>query len=218
MKISDIRRAIDSAQNARTDLQGHTTQEFIAADVSARLGRHIETLSALQIPARYVEELRQRSVAIDALARMLDRWQGLRAAEATKSAASKASPIQFLPFGSGPEARKLGFRFDREYFGTQADALKAFAGQDVLFVYGPELASKPDCFAFGVYRRQQTQRLKCTCCGASHFGRQWDNMDTGYGLCPACVDFCAARCEPEKMEQTYGVRGVHYDLPSLALV
>ena len=62
--------------------------------------------------------------------------------------------------------------------------------------------------------------LKCACCGAWTMGRQWWNQDTGYGLCPKCGEWIAARKipgisqedQPEYMRQTYGTKGVHYSI------
>ncbi|PTT80846.1 hypothetical protein DBR42_18885 [Pelomonas sp. HMWF004] len=82
MTIQQIRRAIDRAQNLRTDFQGHRTDEFMAADVGGLLRGHIQTLQALQIPAKFTEDERQRRVAMDACARLVERWDGLRAAKA----------------------------------------------------------------------------------------------------------------------------------------
>ena len=56
------------------------------------------------------------------------------------------------------------------------------------------------------------RRLTCTCCGESTEGRQWWNLDTGYGLCEGCVEQCT-RDEPDPIRtNTYGTRGVHFDL------
>lgn len=56
------------------------------------------------------------------------------------------------------------------------------------------------------------RRMLCSCCGAVTPGRQWHNRDTGYGLCVACIDYCAKRTEPGEFARTYGNRGVHYDV------
>ena len=53
------------------------------------------------------------------------------------------------------------------------------------------------------------RRMTCTCCGASTAGRQWHNMDTGFGLCPDCEPLCR-RGEGENFERTYGVKGVNW--------
>ncbi|MBB76608.1 MAG: hypothetical protein CMJ75_19045 [Planctomycetaceae bacterium] len=56
--------------------------------------------------------------------------------------------------------------------------------------------------------------LLCTCCGARMIGRQFHNQDTGFGLCNDCVDYCAERStSSEQFQQTYGLRGVHYEVP-----
>jgi len=52
----------------------------------------------------------------------------------------------------------------------------------------------------------------CCCCGEATRGRQWHNRDTGFGICPRCVDWILARGkeQPEEILANYGVRGVHY--------
>lgn len=60
--------------------------------------------------------------------------------------------------------------------------------------------------------------LRCACCGSGTRGRQWPNQDTGFGLCASCGDWIPAtdrsgEYTPEGMRRTYGVRGVHYDIP-----
>lgn len=50
------------------------------------------------------------------------------------------------------------------------------------------------------------RRLTCCCCGASTRGRQWWNRGDGFGLCAACVDYCASRMTPEEFRQCYGER------------
>jgi hypothetical protein len=54
--------------------------------------------------------------------------------------------------------------------------------------------------------------LECCCCGERTRGRQWWNRDTGYGLCIACIEYCATRMPAEEFDRCYGVRGVHYAL------
>lgn len=56
------------------------------------------------------------------------------------------------------------------------------------------------------------RRLTCCCCGAATRGRQWWNRDTGFGLCTDCIDFCARNTTPEDFQQSYGDRGVHFDV------
>lgn len=54
--------------------------------------------------------------------------------------------------------------------------------------------------------------LRCCCCGAITRGRQWHNRDTGYGLCPDCIDFCHRNTTDDEFRSNYGDRGVHYDI------
>lgn len=55
---------------------------------------------------------------------------------------------------------------------------------------------------------------RCTCCGAATYGRQWHNLDTGFGLCGGCIDFTARSMDAHEHTRIYGYRGIHYDLPS----
>jgi hypothetical protein len=54
--------------------------------------------------------------------------------------------------------------------------------------------------------------LTCCCCGGTARGRQWHNRDTGYGLCPNCIDRCEADVPVGHTTRSYGVRGIHYDV------
>ena len=60
------------------------------------------------------------------------------------------------------------------------------------------------------------RNLYCTCCGARHRGRQWHNMDTGYGLCAACYVWIKSRNRQEEtqewLERTYGIAGLHHSI------
>ncbi|MDQ2077506.1 hypothetical protein [Marinimicrobium sp. ABcell2] len=55
---------------------------------------------------------------------------------------------------------------------------------------------------------------RCTCCGAPTRGRQWHNLDTGFGLCTGCIDFTARSMDAHEHTRIYGYRGIHYDLAS----
>lgn len=60
-------------------------------------------------------------------------------------------------------------------------------------------------------RASPIRSLRCTCCGESTRGRQWWNMDTGFGLCHR--EKCIALCTNGEIEtSTYGTRGVHFDV------
>lgn len=60
--------------------------------------------------------------------------------------------------------------------------------------------------------------LICTCCGSYTKGRQYFNLDHGYGLCVKCGDWMAERhrtkpmVEPESPEKIAGQRGVYWDI------
>lgn len=65
------------------------------------------------------------------------------------------------------------------------------------------------------------RRLICACCGEAAYGRQWWNRDTGYGLCRKCGEWLLTHRpfnrDPmplDEVEQSYGKRGVHWDVPS----
>ena len=55
--------------------------------------------------------------------------------------------------------------------------------------------------------------LLCSCCDGLTYGRQWWNRDAGFGLCVDCVDFVSRGQTPEWVLDSYGERGVHYDVP-----
>ena len=58
-------------------------------------------------------------------------------------------------------------------------------------------------------RAKPIRNMLCTCCGGRYRGRQWWNMDCGYGLGDCCVEFC--RVDPAGGESnTYGVPGIHF--------
>lgn len=54
--------------------------------------------------------------------------------------------------------------------------------------------------------------LKCACCGARFHGRQFQNQDTGWGLGNCCVAYVS---RTDDLARTYGIDGVHYNLPQL---
>lgn len=68
--------------------------------------------------------------------------------------------------------------------------------------------------------------LSCTCCGEYIHGRQWHNLDIGFGgPCAKCIPLCSrvssntvdGQRTPEDMERNYGVRGYHWDVQSTPL-
>ena len=53
--------------------------------------------------------------------------------------------------------------------------------------------------------------LECCCCGQSTRGRQWWNRDTGYGICPPCIEYVKSHGETDaEIRDNYGIEGVHY--------
>lgn len=66
------------------------------------------------------------------------------------------------------------------------------------------------------------KRMFCACCGAVHFGRQWEDQDAGYGLCSKCLPRIEQRfdavAEEGSLERRYGFRGVNFEIPLAELV
>ena len=54
--------------------------------------------------------------------------------------------------------------------------------------------------------------LTCCVCGNPTNGRQWAGRDTRYGLCDGCIPAATKGVPLDAVRQSYGVRGVHYDL------
>lgn len=54
----------------------------------------------------------------------------------------------------------------------------------------------------------------CTCCASYTRGYQFHNQDTGYGLCNDCIDYCGRHFDVTGFQRTYGLRGIHYDIPN----
>jgi len=56
------------------------------------------------------------------------------------------------------------------------------------------------------------RRLTCACCGTETRGRQWWNQHRGFGLCTVCIPFVSRGMSELWVGQTYGIKGVHYDV------
>lgn len=64
------------------------------------------------------------------------------------------------------------------------------------------------------------RELACCCCGEATRGRQWWNRDTGYGICPKCIEWLRKPTErtgkpresEEQIRDYYGVEGVHFNV------
>lgn len=53
--------------------------------------------------------------------------------------------------------------------------------------------------------------LRCCCCGEQTRGRQWHNRDTGYGMCPSCVEHVRGQGETDEVIlDLYGIQGIHW--------
>lgn len=82
---------------------------------------------------------------------------------------------------------------------------------------GTGLAGDPSewkfTFLVPISKLVKVRNLNCTCCGARHRGRQFHNMDIGYGLCPSCGPRCKAVYSQEEFERTYGKEGFNFAIP-----
>lgn len=55
------------------------------------------------------------------------------------------------------------------------------------------------------------QWMKCCRCGDRTKGRQWWNCDTGFGICPPCVQRQRDRgASAEEILELYGQKGIHW--------
>lgn len=78
MKISAIRRTIESCNWSRNDLSGSTVEEFKRCNVAERLGRHIDAVRALEIAPRFVRDLHDQAWAIECAEKTVARWQAMQ--------------------------------------------------------------------------------------------------------------------------------------------
>lgn len=117
-------------------------------------------------------------------------------------------------FGTAPEQVLAGYKIDTTIVESDEAALALFEGKDVRLVRGAEVFGAPGKYEFAVMVRQPVRRVLCSCCGGVTQGRQWYNRDIGYGLCASCIDFCHRNETAERFQSLYGVRGVHFDIPS----
>jgi hypothetical protein len=58
--------------------------------------------------------------------------------------------------------------------------------------------------------------LYCTTCGARSEGRQWSNLDTGFGICADCATWKRAKHGSQALYKLAGIEGVHYMLDHVA--
>ncbi|STQ90031.1 hypothetical protein [Iodobacter fluviatilis] len=65
-------------------------------------------------------------------------------------------------------------------------------------------------------KTDKPRTLTCCCCGNSTRGRQWWGRDNGFGLCTDCISFCEADVGQGEKTESYGIRGVHFDLQNEA--
>lgn len=102
LSISEIRRVIDGARWLRNDLVGGTSEEFARQDVGGQLTAKIATLRALEIPARFSDDIARRAEEIEFCQRVIARWEPKRAAwesaQAEKAQPVAVRPTNILPF------------------------------------------------------------------------------------------------------------------------
>lgn len=77
MKIAEIRAVIDGLNWTRNDLSGATSEEFKCMNVAARLAPRIAGCKALQIPARFAQDIDARRNAVERAEAMSERWAAL---------------------------------------------------------------------------------------------------------------------------------------------
>lgn len=75
MKIAQIRDVIRSGLWLRNDFAGHTSEEFVRANVAYILNQKIDELQALVIPARFADELARRDEEIASCRKVIARWE-----------------------------------------------------------------------------------------------------------------------------------------------
>ncbi len=78
MKISEIRRVIESCNWSRNDLGGATREEFRKMDVRTRLTRHIEAVEALVIAPRFAADIADAADAIIRARATIERWEAVQ--------------------------------------------------------------------------------------------------------------------------------------------
>lgn len=79
MKIADIRKVIRASAWVRNDFSG-INAEFVRQSVGPTLDAKIIELQALQIPARFVEDIEARNTEIFYCRNVIGRWEAARAA------------------------------------------------------------------------------------------------------------------------------------------
>ena len=63
-------------------------------------------------------------------------------------------------------------------------------------------------------KKNNIKTLYCACCGGMTKGRQYWNQDTGYGICPKCVEWIKNKSADgvEYVNQAYGKEGYNYNV------
>lgn len=97
MRIADIRSVIDAAAWRIRDLQGHTLEEFMCANVHDSMGRHIVALKTLDIPDRFAHETERRDYLIGACERMIERWFAAKSVNVPGVSEPKCTTVYIVP-------------------------------------------------------------------------------------------------------------------------
>lgn len=58
----------------------------------------------------------------------------------------------------------------------------------------------------------KVENLICGCCGCNMRGRQWWNIDNGYGLCTNCIPYCKKGETEDSFKLLFGVDGYHFNI------
>ena len=100
MKISAIRDVLRFAEYCRHDYSGHTTPEFIKADVEGKLTARIAEMRALVIAPRFASDIAFRDAEIRRCEETITRWKELRANPPAPEAAYVPGPHRCVFLGS----------------------------------------------------------------------------------------------------------------------
>lgn len=98
MKISEIRRVIESCNWNRLDLGGATREEFKRERVDIRLNKHVANVQALVIPARFADDIADAAEAIEFARRVVARWQAMQDTPAAVAVVRGAVPSTLVSY------------------------------------------------------------------------------------------------------------------------
>lgn len=78
MTISKIREVIEAARWNRRDLAGATREEFMRENVAKRLSKHVEAISGLDIPSKFIVDKSRRDEEISYCNEVILKWTNLQ--------------------------------------------------------------------------------------------------------------------------------------------